>query len=776
VETVRRQRATNRRLQVLLVGVVAALVVAVIAGAFAARQSGVARDQSLAADARRAGAKALTIQDPVRSVLLAAAGARLDPGPQTLMSLEAALMQRPELVASRPVAAGALLSRIAQSATTGSVYVADRTFVLRRFDADSLAMGATYSATSAPATVEDNPVAVSEETGVVAYARRPIATSPIVLLDSKTLVPVPDQITSFPKRDVVVASLSVSGDGRFLSATLGHPKVVGPNEVEPTSAEARVWDLTLPGRPVVASFPLDGTFGAGRLNHDGSVLFTTSPAQARDVRSGRVVWAYRDGGFAGDVLVRPQGDLIALSEPSADHDVILVDARNGRLVARLSGHSDHIYGLAMSSNGSLIAAGGYDGRVLVWDVDTRQLVADIDAGGKRVPGVALSPDGRTLWTATADPPEVRAWDLAGDRQYLQRLPEIADATAHLTGEEVFVDVDRSGVQASSIQRRDPTEPDARGATGSRIDLWFTDSDRQTFVTAAVEPGAWEGAGAWSPDGQRFAVGYAKGLVSVVDAMDGHSVVVRGSGLPGTILSLSYDHRGAYLVATDDRGHVARLDATTLKPRGPVITLPGRSVRGVVMEDGRRAVVTADLGEPAAFWRMPVRTWFLVDLEAGNVVRKGGTGADEVESVAVSPDGTRAAFGGRRGDVAIIELATGLPVRTAVRVVGDGVFNVRFSADGAQLAAGSTSGEAVLLDGSSGLVLARTRAGESFGTTGVGFRTDRSLLIVSGGQSRHVWSRSTTRALDFACALVGRDLTPEEWAEEFPGREKQPICQ
>ncbi len=774
-ETARRQRATNRRLRVLLVGVVATLVVAVTAGGFAAQQTGVARDQSLAADARRAGAKALTIQDPVRSVLLAAAGVRLDPGPQTLTSLEAALMRRPELRASRPVASGALLSRIAQSATSGSVYVADRTHVLRRMDADSLTVLATYSATSAPATVADNPVAVSERAGVVAYAATPVSASPIVLLDPKTLLPVPDQITSFPKRDVVVASLSVSGDGRFLSATLGHPKVVRPNQVDSTSAEAQVWDLTRADRPVVASFPIDGIFGAGRLNHDGTVLFTTMPPQARDVRSGRTLWAYPGDGFGGDVLVRPQGDLVALPEPAADENLILVDARSGRLVARLSGHTDHIHGLAMSSDGRLVAAGGFDGRVLVWDVDTRDLVADIDAGGKRVPGVALSPDGGALWTATADPPEVRAWDLTGEWQYLRRLPEIAGATERLTGAEIYVDVDRSGALTSSIQRRDPTEPDARGATGSHIDLWFTDSDQRTLVTADVEPGAWEGAGAWSPDGQRFAVGYAKGLVSVVDAIDGHSVVARGSGLPGTILSLSYDHGGRHLVATDDSGRVARLDATTLEPRGPVVTLPGRSVRGVVLGDGGRAVVTADVGEPAAFWRMPVRTWFLVDLEAGTVVRKGDTGADEVEAVAVSPDGTRAAFGGRRGDISIIELATGLRARTAVRAVDDGVFNLRFSADGGQLAAGTTSGDAVLLDGSSGLVLARTRAAESFGTIGVGFRTDGSLLIASGEQSLRVWSRSTTRALDFACTLVGRDLTPDEWADEFPGRDQQPVC-
>ena len=774
LEMVRRQRATNRRLRGLLVGVAAALVVALTAGALAARQTAAANDQSLAADARRAGAKALTIQDPVRSVLLAAAAVRLDPSQQALASLETALMRRPELVASRAVAAGALLSRIAQSAASESVYVADRMYVLRRLDANSLAVAATYSDTRAPATVMDNAVAVSERARVVAYARTPIAANPIVLLDDMTLRPVSDQITSYPGRDVVVASLSVSGDGRFLSATLGHPKVIGPNQVESTSAEARIWDLTRRGRPVVAAFPIDGTFGSGHLNQDGTLLFTTSPPQARDARSGRVLWTYPGDGYGADVFVRPQGDLVALPDPSTDN-LILIDARNGRRVASLSGHSDHIHGLAMSADGSTVAAGGFDGRVLVWDVSTRELMADIDAGGKRVPGVSLSADGGTLWTATADPPEVRAWDLTGKRQYLQRLPEIGDAAQRLNGNDLLVDVDPAGTRTSSIQRRDPTEPDARGETGSQIDLWFTDTDRRTLVAAEVEPGAWEGAGAWSPDGRRFAVGYERGLVSVVDPVDGTSVVVRGSGLSGTVLSLSYDHGGAHIVATDDDGHVARLDAVTLEPRGPVITLPGPTVRGVVLGDGRHAVVTAEVGEPAAFWRMPVRTWFLVDLGSGKVVRSGDTGANEVESVAVSPDGTRAAFGGRRGAVSVIELATGRLAHSAVRTNEDGVFNLRFSADGTVLAAGSTSGDAILLDGNSGLVLARAHIVDSFGAVGVGFRAGGSLLIASAAQSLHVWSRSTTRALEFACALAGRDLTPDEWADEFPGREQQPIC-
>ena len=157
-------------------------------------------------------------------------------------------------------------------------------------DADSSTVLATYSATSAPATVADNPVAVSELAGVVAYARTPIAARPIVLLDSKTLLPVSDQITSFPKRDVVVASLSVSGDGRFLSADAGAPEGAGSEQCRVDRSGGAGLGLDQPGPTRRREFPIDGIFGAGRLNRDGSVLFMMMPAQARDGRSGRTLW------------------------------------------------------------------------------------------------------------------------------------------------------------------------------------------------------------------------------------------------------------------------------------------------------------------------------------------------------------------------------------------------------------------------------------------------------------------------------------------------------
>ena len=257
----RRQAAVNRRLRAFLVAAVTALVLALTAGALAYQQSRRADAEARTADARRASAKALTLEDPAPSILLATAAARLDPGPETQANLEAALGRRPALVRTTDVPSDSLLNGMVVSSDASSVYVADRMHVVRRVGAAGYVL-ATYDTGKADGPVDQVPLATSRATGLVAVSATPVARLPVVLLDEASLTPVPDQLPGWPDYDTVVASLSTSRDGRYLAATLGRPKVLGPNNVQSTSTEARVWDLTAPG-----SAPRQGVPRRRRLRH-----------------------------------------------------------------------------------------------------------------------------------------------------------------------------------------------------------------------------------------------------------------------------------------------------------------------------------------------------------------------------------------------------------------------------------------------------------------------------------------------------------------------------
>jgi WD40 repeat protein len=76
-----------------------------------------------------------------------------------------------------------------------------------------------------------------------------------------------------------------------------------------------------------------------------------------------------------------------LATCSADATVRLWDANSGSNLKTLTGLRDWVYALAMSPDGTLVAAGGYDGEVRVWRTADGKLVKAFNAS----PGYAGTP-------------------------------------------------------------------------------------------------------------------------------------------------------------------------------------------------------------------------------------------------------------------------------------------------------------------------------------------------------------------------------------------------
>ena len=122
VDRARAQARLIRRLRIVLGGAAVLLVLALIAGGIAAVESNragrhaadaraaadTARQAAVSADARRVGARSQLTDDLSLSLLLAAAGARLDDSPETRVNLVTALAEAPTLVRSAPAEGGYL--------------------------------------------------------------------------------------------------------------------------------------------------------------------------------------------------------------------------------------------------------------------------------------------------------------------------------------------------------------------------------------------------------------------------------------------------------------------------------------------------------------------------------------------------------------------------------------------------------------------------------------------------------------------------------------------
>jgi serine/threonine protein kinase len=81
----------------------------------------------------------------------------------------------------------------------------------------------------------------------------------------------------------------------------------------------------------------------------------------------------------------------------------------------LAGHQGPVKVLAFAPDGKLLASGGADGVVNLWDTDLAAKRTVLDAHAGAIESVAFSPDGKVLATAAADG-TVRAWDVAGGKE------------------------------------------------------------------------------------------------------------------------------------------------------------------------------------------------------------------------------------------------------------------------------------------------------------------------------------------------------------------------
>ena len=581
--------------------------------------------------------------------------------------------------------------------------------------------------------IDRAPARLAAAANLVAAASGPGQSPAIVLLDSRSLDPAGITLERLP-RDVRVDSLALSADARTLGAALETPD----GEVVMTW---RIPSGKLLGAPIRAR---DDT--TVRLSADGHRLFTSSPVNAYDVASGRLLWhAPRARGL--DV----REGVVAASSADGSR-VRILDGSTGRTMRTLVSNQGAAGDLAFSPNGALLAAHVGDSTVTVWSAVTGRIEHSLRTGAQG--GIAYSAYSDTLFTGGNRLGSLLAWDLQGRRSFLTRIA--VDGFRPLADGTVRVSQTGSWVSMSGT---------IRGSAELRLGRPRPDSEVQVIV-----PGAgWRGVGAWSPDSSRYVYADRAGFLSVVNPADG-SHLRRRQIASRPILGITYAG-SAQVLALLEGNQLVVADANTLS----VVARVGlTAVATGLTATSSVAVVTSAAAEGDASWRVPITSWHLVGIQEEAVVAHGEVGVGSASVTSLSPDGTRVAFGGEEGDVAIVAVLSGAVVGNTGQASGERVTALAWSPDGARLVASIGSGLR-LWDANRGTEIAQVNLPAGEVSSAAGFADDGSISIATPAGNVYRWDPSAQAAVDFACRVAGRDLTPAEWRDAFGDRPLQPVC-
>ncbi len=365
-------------------------------------------------------------------------------------------------------------------------------------------------------------------------------------------------------------------------------------------------------------------------------------ADAAYVPGTRRIFAGHDGPVQ-DVAISPECvslpgapvgrcDHLAVSA-SADQTLIVWDIETGEIIRRFTGHEGPVHSVAFSPDGQTVLSGAADNSLIVWDVDSGDIVRRFTGHEGTVHDVAISPDGQTAISGSADTTLI-LWNTA-----------TGDIVRRFTGHSGAV------------------------------------------LSVAI-----------SPDGETALSGSADRSVILWDLVTG-DIIYHFAGQTDTLEATTYDPQGHF-----------------------------DSVWGVAFSpDGQKAISAAQ-DEYTMVWDLAtgerIGSFSPLDLEAG------------VFSLAVSSDGRTALLGTLDNKVALLDLATGKSTLQLLGHMGR-VLAVAFTPEGRHALSGSADGTLRLWDLQSGVEIRRLY-GELFGP-GVDISLDgRTGLAATWDGSIRFW--------------------------------------
>jgi class 3 adenylate cyclase/WD40 repeat protein len=600
-----------------------------------------------------------------------------------------------------------------------------------------------------------------------------------------------------------------------------------------------VWDLAT--RTKIGSFAVPPAGGGLAVSPDGRLIAAGSRAGSVGFWDANTLQPVGEPIDAGapviDVVFTRDGDRVAiavgavLSEAAATAETTTrlwnVETRQETGVT-LDGHTQTVNTLALSPDGTLLAAGDNGGRVVFHDPATGAAVgAPLELGADEgILQVAFSRDGRRLAIGTFGRGGFGHGHVAdvANRTEVAQLGEgsLVNVGFNADGSQLVTTAETTDVW--NIETRQPVGDPIRTQHGpgaviayDRDDLWLAGLDGTLTLwepgglptIARVLEGAPQFGGTFSPDGTLLAITDDQDAVTLYrvhgfERIGTFSVGGEGprEGLEGpTPLAFSADSR---VFAVGDRvGNVQLFDTASREKIGTPIRVNDGSLTSLAFHpDGRTLAATSNLDtvngahivdvesrrvapvEPAMPYALsatfrPDGKELVFTVGVGGALRFSitdgvvgrGSSLDVPgalpETGAYSPDGKLLAIGRTDGTLSFLDATTFEQIDSSVPVSSGLLATATWSSDGSLVAVQDVDANQYLVN-----VAQRARIGEPIPGVGpaqyglAGFAPDGRAMVLPGREGTVLMNLDDTTWPAQACPLAGRNLTPAEWERYF----------
>jgi WD40 repeat protein/DNA-binding SARP family transcriptional activator len=750
----RRARRTNRRLRVLLGGVLALLALAAGAGGLFLRQRGEARDQARTADARHLGAQALVDESLDRALLLARQGVALEDSLETRSNLLAALLRSPAAIGVKRVEGGHL-NTMALRPDGRALVVGDERGSVNFLDpATGRALRPPYQ----PHTLYIRQLVFNPTGSRLAVGGLGV----IRLLDGRTFrelgaLEVPGRAVQFinvafsPDGRVLVAMHETDAGGRSKAVLLRFDGRTGRRLSRPVSTPephglADVTAFTPDGRGLLTA---DRDPRALSPAADVTTDFEGRQIVVRDPRTLRPLRSYP--GFAWAGALSPDGRTFAAG--GADGSVRFIDLRTGRQRTALGRHAAPVDRVLFTPDGRSLITAGEDSTAIVWDVRTGAAGDTFQGHAGRVTGLALDGRGRTLFTAAADG-TVITWDLVGDR----RLGRPFDAGS---GSDLF--------PSTVISRDGRTLLTAQDDASVSIIDTRTLTHRRLAIAGAPPPDA-PSAPRFTPSAPAFGprgtivVSSFDGFLALVDSRTGR-VVGRLKGHRDLVLAPATSADGRIVAAAGWDGTARVWDARTLRQLGPPIPFSAPDGSLAVSPDGSRVAVAVVPG-----------SLDVLDVRSQRRLAHLRVDGSEVGFSGFSRDGRLLFAGSQDGRVRVFSARDWRPLGPAFAGHAGWVASVDASPDGRTLVTAGQDGKVRLWELATRRPIGAPLPGPKNLNVVARFAPVGNHVFATFADGRgYRWDVRPTAWMRHACEVAGRRLTRNEWQDALPERDYAPAC-